>query len=211
MSADSTSVRYFTCLAGMALSLAAQAGDDRGVISEAELADFNRTTHCVYGALPMEVHFSVVGNPPHLASLDNDELTKLTKKIDGSIARLLTLAMQNAWGKVNSEPPSAWSNMFFEKLATEFEYSIVKNAPKLLGIEFCGGGDTVGNTTFAAIVAYIDRSIRAEDGSVPNWLKPGGKSSGQETSIVFIAVGLQLAGIDFDQNTLILAGSVQST
>ena len=170
---------------------------------------FNRTTNCVHGALPVEIRYALLGKPTLVYGDDLavEAVGRVTNELDVRIAVLLEAAMRKSW-KLSTAEQQPWSPSFYSLLENHYVAEIAEQAPKLLQIEFCGERNQVGGAVVAAIADYFSRSVRRDDGQQPAWLEAlGSRGVSKGTSIIMIAVGLQLAKIDFQPELLAKAAA----
>lgn len=173
-----------------------------GMASEIE---FNRTTSCVVGGLPMEVQFALADNPPTLGgqTFGMREVDSVVDRVDGRIAGLIKEAALRAWKITAADQKVDWSAKFVSRLEAELAGEIAGQAPNRLQLEFCGSQDAVGSAAFAAIAGYFSRAIQLEDARQPEWLKNlGPNAAARGNSILMLAVALRLAEIEFDPMVL---------
>jgi hypothetical protein len=162
--------------------------------------EFNRTTNCVNGGLPMEIQFVLPNNPPKSlgSSFNIEEVDRIAGQVDSRIAELLEAAMLRAWELTIAEK-KPWSKQFLSQLEIELAGEIMGRAPSMLQLEFCGDGDAVGSAALAAISGYFSRTLQLEDGRHPEWLEAlGAPAADRGTSIMLMSVALRLAKIKFE-------------
>lgn len=167
--------------------------------------DFNRTTSCVNGGLPMEVQFVLPGNPPKLDGSDFGmrEVDSVVSRVDGKIATLLKDAALRAWKITTADHEPVWSAKFASRLEVELAGEVASQAPSKLQLEFCGSQDAVGSAVLAALAGYFSRTVQLGAASQPDWLKNlGPTAAAKANSIVTLAVALRLAKIEFDPEVL---------
>ena len=181
--------------------------EKRESLNQSSEGEFNRVTSCVGGGLPMEIQFVIQDNPTLISGdkIDLEAIDKIIRQLDFQIASLLNDSMVCAW-ELTSENHKIGSKAFVNQLQIEFSGEIVERAAKKMNLEFCGDTNSVGGAVFASTAGYFSRATRLQDGSNPVWLKKLG-ASGQNkgTTIVMLAVGMRLAGKDFDPAQLAVA------
>jgi len=167
--------------------------------------EFNRTTSCVNGELPVEIRSQLLGKPTRITrdALGTADVDALAEELDLSVASLLESSMRTAWSSAISRH-KPWTREFIAELKIEYAAEIAAQAPKRMRLEFCGSHASVGNSVLAAISTYFSRSVTFENGQ-PKWLAEGARGDG--TTIVMLAVGLRLARIEFDPDVLVLLSS----
>ena len=181
--------------------------EKRESLNQSSEDEFSRLTSCVGGGLPMEIQFVVQDNPTLISGdkIDLEAIDKVIRELDFQIASLLNDSMVRAW-ELTSEKHKIGSKAFINQLQIEFSGEIVERAPKKMNLEFCGNTNSVGGAVFASTAGYFSRATRLQGGSNPVWLKklgPSGQNKG--TTIVMLAVGMRLAGKDFDPDHLAVA------
>jgi hypothetical protein len=161
----------------------------------------------VRGGLPMEIRYVPQDNPTLISgdTINLEAIDKIVEQLDWEISSLLKDSMIRAW-ELASEKNKIGSNAFINQLQIEFYGEIVERAPKKMNLEFCGNTNSVGSAVFASTADYFSRTTRLQDGSNPVWLKKlGASSQNKGTTIVMLAVGMRLAGKDFDPDQLAVA------
>jgi hypothetical protein len=174
-------------------------------LDEASESEFNRTTSCVNGGLPMEVQFVLPDNPPKLGgpTFGLREVDSIANRVDGKVAGLLEEAALRAWKTTSSDHKPDWSAKFVSRLELELMGEITSQAPRRLQLEFCGDRESVGSTVLAAIAAYLSRTVQLDGARQPDWLRNlGPNAADRSTSIIMLAVALRLAKIEFDPKIL---------
>lgn len=176
-------------------------GEEPDARSEAE---FWRTRYCVAGGLPMEVQFSLPGNPVKLEgeSFDLSDVDRIIEQVDIKVKTLLKDSGVAAWEQTQESQTVQWSSEHISELADRLVIEITERAPRSLGIEFCGEHRSVGNDAYAAIIEYFLRAVRLEGGGKPAWLADAREQSNGGI-IVMLAVALRLAEIEFDTGMLV--------
>lgn len=168
-------------------------------------SEFNRTTYCVNGGLPMEVQFVLPDNPPKLEgeNFGIREVDSVVSRIDARIATLLKNAGLRAWKITVADHRADWSANFASRLEAELAGEIAAQAPRELQLEFCGSEEAVGSAVLASLAGYFSRAVQLDQAQQPHWLKSlGPAAAAKGNSIVMSAVALRLAKIEFDPKTL---------
>lgn len=166
--------------------------------------EFWRTTYCVAGGLPMEIQFSIEGNPLKLGadSFDLNDIDRIGNQLDVKVAALLKDSVTATWRQTYGDRAEHWSSELSNELVETFVLEIAARAPKSLGISFCGDGDQVGSAAYTAIFGYFSRAVQLEGGRAPSWLADR-RSRSKGGIIVMLAVALRLAHIQFDAEELV--------
>lgn len=159
-----------------------------------DTSEFQRTTNCVYGGLPMDVQFDVPTSPPRIdgrGSLGEDEIKQLGKALDPRIALLLRDAFTEA---VSDQPKDGTLN--FGKVSLAFEAALQNRAGQQLNLNFCGDHAKVGNTIIAAISGWFSRAVNHASSSSPltKWFQQiDDKAPAHEVEFVILATADQLS------------------
>jgi hypothetical protein len=166
--------------------------------------EFNRTTSCVRGGLPMEIQFSLPDSPRKAKgdTLTLEMVDDVLEKLDGKVKLLLSQSARAVWNRSGStEGTAGFHAGSIKALTDEFLGEVAERAPETLGVDFCGSRDDVGSAAEAAILDYFGRALTLEGGSNPNWIvSMSDPSRGQ--SILMFAAGLRASLIKFDPKSL---------
>jgi hypothetical protein len=169
----------------------------------AGLKEFYRLTSCARGGLPMEVQFVVVDNPPRseASELTAAEIDRVIAKLDIKVASLLKDAGRTALESHSSIGNGRGSGPMLEARLSE---AIVSKASEAFGLSFCGDDDSVGGSVFADLAMYFSRIYVYGNGGHPKWFDNlGADARNHATGILMLAVGLKLAGVDYDLRALL--------
>lgn len=172
--------------------------EDGGGI-EGQEAEFERTTLCVRGAMPMELVFITPDNPARARPDERPEqyLQRVAIGIDGSLKSLLANAARQSTGVIDVRHDSRWTPAFTQDLEIEIATTIADAAPGRFGIDVCGPHQLVGSTVLALIYEYFNRAAYFEEDETPDWVdKLGGVE--KMGRVLLILSSLSLADIDHD-------------
>lgn len=186
-------------LAMLASTLISLNGAEGGSGIADQEAEFDRTTLCVRGAMPMELIFDIADNPARARPEEVPEqyLRRVVLGIDGGLKNLLANAARESAEVVAVRHDSPWTPAFTQDLEIEIAIAIADAAPARFGIDVCGSHQLVGSTVLALIYEYFNRAAYFERHETLGWVE---KLGGVEKMgrVLLILSALSLADIDHD-------------
>lgn len=187
----------FLLLAGWLIAACSQARSQPDAVSASRLAEFQRTQYCVYGGLPMELRFDIVGSPPRIGyhtNFGSAEAEMLQQALDPRLLALMKTAVIDAL-----EKQSAHDELNYKNLSLDFEAALINHAGRALNLSFCGDEKLVGSTVEAALTGWFSRAVdhASETDPLTRWfVRFGAKSRTHETEFIMLATALHAARPD---------------